>query len=249
MPAVHEFPVSPSPDAPVLAGVHPSVSARRIESMTEHHVRVARTARYFTIGSAGEALRELWFVLHGYGQLAERFLRSFRGLDDGTRLIVAPEGLSRYYIAGTNGHVGASWMTKVDRDHEIDDYVAFLDAAAGTVLTGVDRSGVRVVLLGFSQGAATTARWAVRGAIAPDAVVLWGGMLPPEIDPAEAPERLPRLHYVVGTADEYRDDEAIAREHERLRSAGIPFSFVEFDGTHRIDAAALDRVAAGITSS
>lgn len=58
--------------------------------MQEHRIAVARTARYFTLGRAE---REVWFVLHGYGQLADRFLRHFDPIDDGTRLIVAPEGL------------------------------------------------------------------------------------------------------------------------------------------------------------
>ena len=64
--------------------------------MDEHHIQVSRTARYFTLGTAGPDTRQLWLVCHGYRQLARRFLRGFRGLDEGSRLIVAPEGLSRF---------------------------------------------------------------------------------------------------------------------------------------------------------
>ena len=40
-----------------------------------HHLRVARTARYYTLGGGGLAPRVVWFVLHGYGQLAGQFIR------------------------------------------------------------------------------------------------------------------------------------------------------------------------------
>ena len=46
----------------------------------EHHLPVSRTARYFTIGDRTQALRELWFVCHGYGQLAGRFIRHFESI-------------------------------------------------------------------------------------------------------------------------------------------------------------------------
>ena len=68
------------------------------------------------------AARELWYVLHGYGQLAAPFLEEFRAIDDGTRLIVAPEALSRFYEGDAQARlhkdasVGASWMTREDRE-------------------------------------------------------------------------------------------------------------------------------------
>ncbi len=46
-------------------------------------------------------------------------------------------------------------MTKEDRENEIADYVDFLDAVFGEVVT----PGARVTVLGFSQGVATAARW------------------------------------------------------------------------------------------
>ena len=209
--------------------------------MSEHHLDVPRTARYHTLGPL-ESPREVWFVLHGYGQLAEHFIRGFRPLDDGTRLVVAPEALSRFYLAGTRGRVGASWMTKADREAEIDDYVRYLDTLAAHLLPA-DRSSTRVLVLGFSQGAATAARWACRGTVEADAVVLWGGSLPPEIDLDTNRGRLAGLTLVLGTEDEYRNDEAVAAERERLRGAEIAYTPVEYVGTHRIEREPLERVA------
>ena len=114
--------------------------------MKERHIRVARTARYYTLGSAGPHLREIWIVCHGIRQLARRFLPRFAELDDGTRLIVAPEGLSRSYLHGPESRpdkpipIGATWMTREDRENEITDYVEFLDAVLDEVTEGSDET-------------------------------------------------------------------------------------------------------------
>src|SRR5215831_7445873 len=143
--------------------------------MTEHHLVVTRTARYFAIGGSGGAgdaaneLRELWIVLHGYGQLAARFLEPFAPLAGPWRRIVAPEGLSRFYLdrsrvgVNTQAGVGATWMTREDRDHEIADQITYLDALLDRLLTDAPSPDVRLCVLGFSQGVATVCRWLVRG--------------------------------------------------------------------------------------
>ena len=94
--------------------------------MEEHHLAATRTARYFTLGG-GAGVHHVWFVLHGYGQLASALLRNFEGLANPSRLIVAPEGLSRFYVdpiasgPAARRRVGASWMTREDRLIEIED--------------------------------------------------------------------------------------------------------------------------------
>src|SRR5438477_56805 len=74
---------------------------------------------------------------------------------------VAPEGLSRFYLTESPAErrVGASWMTREDRLHEIDDYVRYLDGVYGNVVP----RNARVTALGFSQGTATVCRWAGLG--------------------------------------------------------------------------------------
>ena len=68
----------------------------------EHHITVERSARYVTLGPRDGTAREIWFALHGYGQLAGDFIRLFGALDDGTRAIVAPEALNRFYLVGVD---------------------------------------------------------------------------------------------------------------------------------------------------
>ena len=133
--------------------------------MQEHHLSVNRTARYFTLGSSSRGVAEVWFACHGYGQLAARFLEKLRVLDDGRRYLVAPEGLSRFYLSESPAErrVGASWMTREDRLAEIDDYVPYLDAVSADVFRSLDRARVTVHALGYSQGAATASRWVAMG--------------------------------------------------------------------------------------
>src|SRR6266513_3311805 len=133
---------------------------------TEHHIEVRRSARYYTLGEPSAETRDVWFACHGYGQLAADFIKEFEIIAHPTRVIVAPEALSRYYAANEPGFhsseskVLASWMTREDREAEIDDYVAYLDAVYADVFESLDRARVTVHALGYSQGAATVSRWA-----------------------------------------------------------------------------------------
>src|SRR2546429_8618236 len=152
--------------------------------MQEHHIGVTRSARYFTLGDSSRGVGEVWFACHGYGQLAARFLEKLGVLGDGRRYLVAPEGLSRFYLSesSTERRVGASWMTREDRLAEIDDYVRYLDAVHDDVFGFVDRPQVIVHALGFSQGAATASRWTAMGRARVDRLTLWGGEFPPDLD-------------------------------------------------------------------
>ncbi len=214
--------------------------------MRQHHISVPRTARYFTLGEPGPSIREVWFVLHGYGQIAARFLKAVSALDDGSRLVVAPEGLSRFYLdpAGRE-KVGASWMTREDRLNEIADYVRFLDAVSAEVLARLEGRAARVHVLGFSQGTATAFRWAALGTAPVHRLVLWGSDVPPDLDLAAARERLAPLDLVLvaGSRDELITPKVLARDEERLRSAGIPYRVVRFDGGHEVDERVLRELA------
>ncbi len=212
-----------------------------------HSISVPRTVRFFVAGDPRGAFREAWFVLHGYGQLADGFLEEFAGLADGSRLIVAPEGLSRFYQREGSGPVGASWMTKLAREDEIGDYVRYLDAVYAQLLGAVAPHDVRVHALGFSQGAATAFRWTALGVSRVDRLTLWAGGVPPDLDLARHRERLERveLTLVVGERDEFLDERRVAAEAERLRSAGLAHRLVSFAGGHRLDDATLARLADG----
>jgi predicted esterase len=202
------------------------------------HLTVARTARYHLLGDPDGPWSEVWYVLHGYGHLAQEFLELCRPLANPERLVVAPEGLSRYYRRGTAGSIGASWMTREDRETEVSDYVAYLDALHQEI--GGGRSGASCVanVLGFSQGTATAARWTVLGDMRPSRLVLCCGGFPPDLDGDRARTSLSetKVELVLGQRDTAVSSE---REAERL-SAVLPDAVVRtFDGGHELDAAVL----------
>jgi predicted esterase len=211
----------------------------------EYELVVRRTARYYTLGGEG-ALREVWIVCHGYGQLAGRFARHFEAIAGPERLIVVPEALSRFYVdAAAREHVGASWMTREHRVAEIADYVAYLDAVHAAVVDP-GRREVRVTAFGFSQGASTVSRWAALGGTAVARLVLWGGELPPDLDLAAAAARFAAIETVIvrGTADTVVTAKVVAAIGRRLREHRLPHRLVEFDGGHEVDTAALVALAA-----
>lgn len=214
----------------------------RLEELpiTRHTLEVVRTARYHVLGELGPGTRELEFALHGYGQLAQAFLAALRARSHRERVLVAPEGLSRYYLRRGTGEVGASWMTKEERALEIADTLRYLDRLAETFDA---RAGTRT-LLGFSQGAATAARWAVLGRTLFARVLLWGCPLPPDLELLAHRARVLALRwvFVLGEHDTTIERAAVARDVGRLRELGASVEEHTFDGGHELDAGLLGRL-------
>lgn len=198
------------------------------------------------------AVGALWMALHGYGQLAAPFLEGMRALDDGTRLLVAPEALSRFYDARSplerhaEAAVGASWMTREARLDEIEDQATWLDVVHGAFAARLP-AGTPLVVLGFSQGAAAAARWLARGHVRAAHLVCWGAGLPPDvpIGPGSALGGT-RCTLVVGDRDRFVTPAQVEAERARLEAAGFAHRFVTFTGGHRLDDATLRRVADGV---
>ena len=209
--------------------------------METHRLQTARTGRYHTLGDAVRA-SEVWFLLHGYGQSAADLLASCAALAAPARLLVAPEALSRFYLRGGTGPIGASWMTREEREHEIADTLGWLDRVA----SALEGPQVRArCALGFSQGAAAACRWAALGAARIERLVLWGGGVPPDLDLARARERLRsmRLHLVRGLQDSLFDAERLADTSRRLAEHAIAHDCHPFEGVHEVDGGVLRHLA------
>lgn len=221
----------------------------------QRHLEVPRTARYWVLGDEVAAPRELWIVLHGYQQLARRFLRRFVVLADGTRRVVAPEALSRFYTDqapgrhGPASEVGASWMTREEREHEIADYVRYLDALADVAVAARGAGTappVRLTVLGFSQGVATAARWSVLGRARPHRLVLWGDFLPPDLDADAAREAWRDVEVLLVRGDRdgvVADPARAAAEAAWMAEVGAGARAVAYAGGHDIDQATLRALA------
>ena len=220
----------------------------------EHHIAVRRTARFFTLGTASTDVRELWVVCHGYGQLAAPFLSSFEPIAAPSRLLVAPEALARFYLDRTltasdaPPRVGATWMTREDRESEIADQVAYLDDLHDSVREQFHTpdsepatNHVRLHVLGFSQGVATAGRWLAYGRTRADALTLWAGSFPADVSLASFSARLDGVSVtlVVGARDELASWANADTQLQRFEEAGISARLLTFDGGHRLDDATL----------
>ena len=208
------------------------------------HLVVQRTARFYTVGAPNPLVRDVWIVCHGFSQLAGTFAEPFQRLADDRRLIVAPEALSRFYLETRGAHtgaspVGATWMTREDREAEIADNTAYLDRLYEHVVESlarhdVARDRIRVHALGFSQGAVAVARWAARGAAVIDHLVIWGHDIPIDVNVRALGERLRDLFisFVVGERDRLVSPEVVERTRGVLEASGVPFEIRTFDGGH-----------------
>ena len=214
--------------------------------MTEHHLAVTRTARYYQQGELSAQTRQVWFVCHGYGQLAAYFSRHFAFLSAASpnTVIIAPEGLSRFYLQGNGGRVGASWMTRDDRLHEIDDHIGFLNQLAEGVLAECP-ADVHITVLGFSQGTATVSRWLTSAPIRPHHLILWAGSFPEDVDATLAQQLFSGLKttLVVGTNDEYISVAQATRQQEHLAGLGAISQLITFAGKHELNRAVLEQLA------
>jgi len=204
--------------------------------LTAKNVLIQKTARYFLIGKPSEKIKSALIVLHGYGQLAEDFIKYFEPIKSETTLIVAPEALNKFYIKGFSGKVGSTWMTKEDRENEIKDYVNYLDAVYDDVIRFGLLSKTKITVLGFSQGTVTACRWLSRGKSKVNRLILWGGGIPPDVDLEVANELFNSLQLtiVVGDKDEFILPEQIEKEELRLRKDNIKYSLLLFEGKHII---------------
>lgn len=203
--------------------------------MKQKHLSFKFQGRYYTSGGSDEHLEETWFVLHGQGQLAQYFLEKFDQVATDQRKIIAPEGLSRYYLDGFYGRVGATWMTREDRLTDISNYLEFLTQVYVTEVP--QKPDCKITILGFSQGAATVSRWVLNGGIHVDRLILWGGLFPPDLDFKQGQEKMKDIEIlnIYGLNDEYLND---ARKEEQFMLAeklGVKMKTMTFEGGHEID--------------
>ena len=209
--------------------------------MQELAVTFDFNARYFKIGEINQDTRAVWFVLHGYGQLAKYFLTKFNALTNHGVCVIAPEGLSRFYLEDVNtrnqtgnNRVGATWMTRENRLMDIDNYIQFLNTIYKSELE--EYPSIPVTLLGFSQGAATVSRWALQEIIKYEKLILWSGLVPDDMDFEKGKEVLKNkmVLQVYGKNDPFLTNARIGEMKGLAEKLGVTSLPLVFDGGHEI---------------
>lgn len=209
-----------------------------------HAIKVQKTAYFYTLGLLNNDTEHLWVVCHGYGQLGKYFINKFQALQQlPFTAVVAVEGLSRFYKHGMGGNVGATWMTKEDRDNDIADYIAYLDQVMEHIKPSIGVS-CKIHVLGFSQGAATASRWVDSGRIVPNNLILWSGAFAHDLK-LDFNKRLVNVgaYTVSGHQDTIMTPDLMHQQVKALEDKGFVIHHRTFDGGHEIDATALLELA------
>ncbi len=216
--------------------------------MQQHEIIIDFKARFHTLGTLTPGTKQIWFVLHGYGQLSTYFIRKFSVLQAHNIYIVAPEGLSRFYLeniqhAGrANDRVGATWMTKENRETDIENYLNYLNVLYKHQTEKYD--SVPVTVLGFSQGAATASRWvASRQVTQIKRLILWSGVFPPDLHLESSRQIFKSIetYFVYGKSDPFVNDNRFTEMKVISEKLGIEPHFISFDGKHEIEEQTLMR--------
>jgi predicted esterase len=190
-------------------------------------IPIAKQLRYTQ--SSDQTGQHLVLALHGYGQLVAFFSKKFEELSSDIT-VVCPEGTHRFYLEGTSGRVGASWMTREWREQDILENNTLLDQILQTLIAEIKPKAITV--LGFSQGVATAARWIANTTLKIDSFIAWAGVFPPDIAVPNFENFPAKRVAVVGLQDPYLQMEQyklFRSEYEKLN-----FEIVEFDGKHEL---------------
>ncbi|MBL8008483.1 MAG: hypothetical protein JNJ56_13230 [Ignavibacteria bacterium] len=199
----------------------------------QDNFKTGKTARYCTNSPSNE-IKSLWFVIHGYAQLASDFIRSFDFLDNENTLIIAPEGLSRFY---SRSLPAASWMTISDRENEIHDYVFYLTGLLKYISGKYDLKNSVKNLLGFSQGVHTAVRFFAHSDADFKRLVLCSSDFPPDADFGKFAENLKsaEMFYLRGRDDSIFTEADFQKSKFLLESNSIKFNEIVFRGSHEIN--------------
>jgi len=200
-----------------------------------HYITVEKTARYYLSGPLSNRYSHVCFVLHGYGQLVPYFIRHFEELGRDDILFIAPEGLHRYYLSGSKGRVGASWMTKEDRLNDIADYCRYLDQLYNH-FSGKISEAQSIGVFAFSQGVATATRWISSTTNHLDYFINYAGVFPPDLDISQAVDAMSKMkiQMLVGNEDEFISEEKYQTHVAELKDRGFPVESFIFEGEHRL---------------
>ncbi|MBZ0178626.1 MAG: dienelactone hydrolase family protein [Melioribacteraceae bacterium] len=211
--------------------------------MKENRIRVTKLARYYTLNELTEKTKRIWFVLHGYGEIAKNFIKKFDLLEKDENFFIAPEALNKFYFRGFSGKVGASWMTTEDRENEIEDYINFLEKVYEETVLEKDKE---IILFGFSQGTATAGRWFLNSKHSFDKIIMWGGFPPEEFVLSKT--KMPVL-LVVGERDRFIDKNYLNEKLKTLDDNHITYDLISFNGDHVIDSETLAAVSQKLNSA
>ncbi|MCH7412775.1 alpha/beta hydrolase [Belliella sp. R4-6] len=200
-------------------------------------------AQYYLSHNPSGAEKEIWIVLHGYGQLAEFFLRKFNSCFSEERLFVAPEATNYNYLNGFSGRVGANWMTRHERELAISNNQRLLNSLIDTICNEYEVLP-KINVLGFSQGAATASRWCNQLKYPISKLVLWGGGFANDLQIEGLGDalKLSEVIVVLGDQDEFITTDSIQKQEELILSLEVKVNNITYSGGHDLHTPTLEMI-------
>ena len=124
-------------------------------------------------------------------------------------------------------------MTKYDREYDILDYLNYLD----WIVEKFNLREKQISVLGFSQGAATASRWVAKSNVKIHSLVLWAGIIPPDLDISSDIPALQKISttVVVGDQDEFINESSLFKMKELMDEYQLQYELITFSGTHRLN--------------
>lgn len=192
-------------------------------------------APYYKFGTINELTKNIWFIFHGYGQLAKEFAESFSDMKSEENCLIFPQGLSRFYLKGIGNKIGANWMTSQDREIDITNYISYINQIYEHEIETY-RGDAKLNILGFSQGGHTASRWISNSKIRYNKFVLWGSNLAHEIDLDNI--KISFSHgknlVIVGDKDRFITVDRLIKMRQKYEKIGFIYETIEYHGGHDI---------------
>jgi len=209
-------------------------------------ISIPKTHKYSQLGEFSEKTNTVWIVLHGYGMLSEFFIKKFECILNDSTVVIAPEGSNRFYLENNYYRVGASWMTKLDKEKDIEDNISFIQTLYSNAVDEIGHTNFKLNTLGFSQGGATLVRWIMSNSITIDSLILWGSDIPKDCLTSEKKSRWSSIDVklVIGNQDEYINEENKQKVIDLINSYELKYKLVEYEGSHKIIEKELEKIAA-----
>jgi predicted esterase len=167
--------------------------------------------------------------------LAKYFIRRFDILNSETAYVVAPQGLSKFYLPG-HKRVGASWMTKEDREIDLANQLHYVQTVFEAETKNLDLSKMKIIVLGFSQGVATASRWLQKYQIPFDTFIAYSGMLGNELtaNDFEFAKAAAKVFGLLGDEDEFYNGDNVAKFKQAFLDVFPNGNFQMFEGKHEV---------------
>ncbi len=210
----------------------------------KHSISFEFSSSYITYNQLTDTTENIWIVFHGYGQLSKYFIRRFDVLDADKNYIIAPQGLSKFYVDEDYKNVGASWLTKEDRGSDLLNQQKYLIKLMDELKLKIDFSKIKINFFGFSQGASTLTRLLMNYNMKVNNIIIWAGWVPDEFFNINKDVlKDTNLFFVVGNKDKYYNNPIIKGYIEKFKKTlNKEIDYFVFNGGHIVDRKVLKKI-------